>query len=64
MQYSINNYNLKAGEIKQLKQEQAIERQEAYNKLTVKEKLDALDRQFGINKGSTKQRLKLSMKEN
>jgi hypothetical protein len=39
---------------------EAAERQEAYDKLSVKEKIEKLDQQFGVGVGAKKQRAKLA----
>lgn len=43
-----------------LKQKEAEERKEAYDKLSVKEKIARLDQQFGIGIGAKKQRERLA----
>lgn len=45
---------------KEKRQEEAKERQEAYNKLSVSEKLAQLDKTFGKNKGASRQRARLN----
>jgi len=47
---------------KQIRVELAKERQEAYNKLSTKQKITALDLMFGEGKGATKQRAKLQLR--
>lgn len=44
---------------KQLKQEEAKERQSERSKRTVREQLDRLDHKFGVGQGANKERLKL-----
>ena len=44
---------------KEEKIKEAQERQELYNKLSIKEKLNKLDNKFGPNIGAKKQRTKL-----
>lgn len=44
---------------KDTKIKEAKERQELYDKLTIKEKLDKLDNKYGPNIGAKKQRYKL-----
>ena len=44
---------------KKWRQEEAIERQTAYDKLSIREKLDLLDRRLGIGVGAKKQRARL-----
>ena len=48
-------------DLAKIKRQEAVERQEAYDKLSVQEKIDLLDRRLGKGVGATKQRLKLSM---
>jgi hypothetical protein len=42
-----------------LRRESAVERQAAYDQLTIQQKLEALDRQFGVGLGAQKQRARL-----
>ena len=44
---------------KGIRQKEAQERQEEYNKLTPQQKIDRLDKKLGKGKGETKQRKKL-----
>ena len=45
---------------KEKRQQEAKERQEAYNKLSNSEKLAQLDKTFGKNKGAARQRARLN----
>ena len=46
-------------QVRAIKREQAEERQAAWDQLTTKQKLKALDRRFGVGHGAKKQRAKL-----
>ena len=48
---------------KKFRQEQALERQGAYDKLTDEQKIDLLDKKLGKGVGATKQRERLTQKE-
>jgi hypothetical protein len=43
-----------------LRKESAVERQAAYDKLTIAEKITALDNQFGVGLGAVRQRKRLN----
>ncbi len=45
------------------KQNQAIERQESYGKLTPQQKIDKLDAKLGKGEGARKERMKLTAKQ-
>ena len=49
---------------KERKQKEAIERKEAYDKLTVQQKLDRLDAKFGTGKGAARERARLEKQLN
>ena len=61
MQYRIEkeNRSLTAEEIKEIKRQEAQERQAEYDSLTVEQKLKRLDDKLGKGKGAKKQRAKL-----
>ena len=47
---------------KEIKQKEAVQRQEDYNKLTLSQKVTKLDLMFGGGKGAAKERAKLASK--
>lgn len=46
-------------DLAKIRREEAASRQEAYNKLSAKEKLEKLDEKLGVGVGAKKQRAKL-----
>ena len=50
----------KTRSVRELRTKQAAERNSAYNALNVQEKIQAIDKLFGVGKGAKKQRAKLS----
>ena len=59
MDYRYDNRNLTKDEIRERKQSEAVERQEAHDKLTPQQKLDKLDKRFGTGVGAKRERAKL-----
>ena len=49
---------------KEQRRKEAIERQEAHDKLTVQQKLDRLDAKFGAGKGAARERARLEKQLN